>query len=388
MSIFITLRYSRLSNFKALANLNLLQETTIQRIDFDPSRLQSAEGEKVCLKQILKDIITSIYAIEANTSDRILNDFDLLHLTGVSLSHLKTKAEELLANVLNNKQPEGLELFTLGALIGEYNTLHRFANSLLLHQQTKEKAQKANIGKQIKTQTYLKLSKEIFCAIKNLGFANNDWAIISGVDIFFKTSLDSAMLIEKKSSSQKIAKYLNIEIGKGKPNSEMLKLRDKVVVFLNREYSSDIYELYSTFYKSEEFEYNNHTITDSTDANLSKCLGVLHYLLKYELRYDEEVEPLHVPLIMRLSAKLVTQYILSHLKSLIKISGSKSLTDLDEFMYSQSIYNEIRAISPAFFSQPSNCCLTPIESQLLELRIKYSFNGAGLANNKKVKYKL
>lgn len=377
-----------MSNFKELANLNLLQETTIQRIDFDPSRLQSAEGGKVYLKQILKDVIASIYAIESNTSDRILNDFDLLHLTGGSLNHLKTKAEELLTNVLNNEQPEGLELFTLGALIGEYNTLHRFANSLLLHQQTKEKAQKANIGKQIKTQTYLKLSKEIFCAIKNLGFANNDWAIISGVDIFLKASLDSAMLIEKKNSSQKIAKYLNIEIGKGKPNSAMLKLRDKVVAFLNREYSSDIYELYSTFYKSEEFEYKNHTITDSIDANLSKCLGALHYLLKYELRYDEKVDPLHVPLVMRLSAKLVTQYILSHLKSLIKNTGSKPLTDLNEFMYSQSIYNEIKAISPTFFSQPSNCYLTPIESQLLEIRIKYSFKEAGLAHRQKVKYKL
>lgn len=317
--------FDKLTQFNAInfESPNLL----IKNEDFDSSE---------SLLDLIDRIQANFNALKNNT---LITQFDELHLLGITQTEAESRISELYKSIKDKNDLKPTELIALGELIGELNALNRYAKSLMYHQKILEKGKRLGNINSLKTLAYLRtvnkfhrilMKKEVY---KNF----DDWSVISAIDLFLRKNLEPECLISEHKSTQKIAKYLNIKLKRGKRSAEQEKYRDEILSYFNQNFSAeDCIDLNQSYENIE-----NQKIKE--DAFIEEK-GILNYALTVAEKVVKTKE------FKVLKANVSIDVLVKRLvKELTKKFGVSSFSMEDEAVYTSNLRSKIPHMEPYYF---------------------------------------
>ena len=316
--------------FDKLSQFNALDITTASLISNDKELIESGS-----LLAFLDKLRYSLLTLENNTA---LTAFDELHMLGITRTEIKSKLDKLYDAVNANEELRPSDFLALGELIGELNALNRYSKSLMYHQGIALKSEKVAKLRQLKTLTYKRVSNELYQIVsaKEAYNAFDAWAVVSSIDLLLRLYLNPKLVISEHKATQSLAKYIGVNLSKGKRSQQQLKQRDIVFIYLEKHFACDCTILYQSFFNSGCQDINGIAISQE-DQRLMVAYEAVDKLVK--LKTFQSLKP-------NISLDVLVDKILKGLAKKYRISA---FDGYNEAIYISKLYTKIPNYEPFYY---------------------------------------
>ncbi|MBE0360153.1 MULTISPECIES: hypothetical protein [Pseudoalteromonas] len=316
--------------FDKLSQFNALDITTASLISNDKELIESGS-----LLAFLDKLSHSLLTIEDNTA---LTVFDELHMLGITRTEIKTKLDKLYDAVDANEELRPSDFLALGELIGELNALNRYSKSLMYHQGIALRNEKVAKVRQLKTLTYQRVAKELYqIVVSKEAYSTFDaWSIISSIDLLLRMYLNPKLVISEHKATQSLAKYIGVNLSKGKRSQQQVKQRDIVFSYLEKHFACDCTTLYQSFFDSGCQDINGIAMPQE-DRRLTLAYSAIDKLIK--LKAFQSLKP-------NISLDVLVDKILKGLAKKYRISVFDAY---NEAIYISKLYAEIPSYEPFYY---------------------------------------
>jgi len=316
--------------FDKLSQFNALDITTASLISNDKELIESGS-----LLAFLDKMRHSLSTIEDNTA---LTAFDELHMLGITRTEVKSKLDKLYYSTSANEELRPSDFLALGELIGELNALNRYSKSLMYHQGIALKSEKVAKLRQLKTLTYKRVSNELYQIVsaKEAYNAFDAWAVVSSIDLLLRLYLNPKLVISEHKATQSLARYIGVNLSKGKRSQQQLKQRDIVFSYLEKHFACDCTALYQSFFDSGRQDINGIAMTQE-DRRLTLAYSAVDKLIK--LKAFQSLKPY-------ISLDVLVDKILKGLAKKYRISA---FDGYNEAIYISKLYAKIPSYEPFYY---------------------------------------
>lgn len=316
--------------FDKLSQFNALDITTASLISNDKELIESGS-----LLAFLDKVRHSLSTIEDDTA---LTAFDELHMLGITRTEVRSKLDKLYDSVNANEELRPSDFLALGELIGELNALNRYSKSLMYHQGIALKSEKVAKLRQLKTLTYKRVSNELYQIVsaKEAYNAFDAWAVVSSIDLLLRLYLNPKLVISEHKATQSLARYIGINLSKGKRSQQQLKQRDIVFSYLEKHFACDCTALYQSFFDSGCQDINGIAMPQE-DLRLMVAYGAVDKLVK--LKAFQSLKP-------NISLDVLVDKILKGLAKKYRISA---FDGYNEAIYISKLYAKIPSYEPFYY---------------------------------------
>ena len=316
--------------FDKLSKFNALDITTASLISNDKELIESGS-----LLVFLDKLRYSLLTLENNTA---LTAFDELHMLGITRTEIKSKLDKLYDAVNANEELRPSDFLALGELIGELNALNRYSKSLMYHQGIALKSEKVAKLRQLKTLTYKRVSNELYQIVsaKEAYNAFDAWAVVSSIDLLLRLYLNPKLVISEHKATQSLARYIGINLSKGKRSQQQLKQRDIVFSYLEKHFACDCTILYQSFFDSGCQDINGIAMPQE-DLRLMVAYEAVDKLVK--LKTFQSLKP-------NISLDVLVDKILKGLAKKYRISA---FDGYNEAIYISKLYAKIPSYEPFYY---------------------------------------
>jgi hypothetical protein len=316
--------------FDKLSQFNALDITTASLISNDKELIESGS-----LLAFLDKVRHSLSTIEDNTA---LTAFDELHMLGITRTEVRGKLDKLYDSVVANEELQPSDFLALGELIGELNALNRYTKSLMYHRGIALKSEKVAKLRQLKTLTYKRVAEELYQIVSAIEAYNtfDAWAVVSSIDSLLRLYLNPKLVISRHKATQSLAKYINVNLSKGKRSQQQLKQRDTVFSYLEKRFACDCTTLYQSFFDSGCQDINGIAMTQE-DRRLTLAYSAIDKLIK--LKVFQSLKP-------HISLDVLVDKVLKGLAKKYRISAFDGIT---ETIYISRLYVKIPCYEPFYY---------------------------------------